>query len=257
MITNTEISKFIRGCVAQHILLPLCKLPTLLVNKPSDTPTSVLLPICTLGLLAGYTYGKWRQDDIRERIVNDLLNKDCGLATDHLEDGHVDAPNRGQVLTAEQQANVNGFAFEIMRQNGLQPENININEKEAEASPITRGIAKLDLKPVEIKQHRRVKEGRTHKYMSCVIAECKAKFGVPARDAANLKAVNRYATSIMQSHGLRPTHIREHIGPIVSMVFLPTESELEGLALLNSSSSNSLKIQYLLESATAGVIRAN
>lgn len=164
-------------------------------------------------------------------MVDLLLNADCGLATDHLEDG-------GAQLAMDE------LVF-------------GVQEPTAVSVPRVRGVAVLDKSSVEVKLHRRVRVGRSMKYMNCVIAECKAKFGVPTRDLSNLKAVNRYAVSIMQSHGLRPSHIRECVAMVVNMVFVPTRAELAGLALLNSSASNTQKVQYFLEMAAAGVVKAN
>jgi len=232
MITNSEIKRFFRGCFTQGVLKPLMQLPKVALNTPSvQAHAGVLVPMCILGCLSGYTYHNWRKDEKSERAVDMLLNAQCGIATDHLEDGVAELGTNQMVFGDDEACAV--------------------------VEPTARGVAILDKTKVEIKQHRRVKAGRNMRYMNCVIAECKAKFGVPVRDMSNLKAVNRYAVSLMQSHGLRPSHIRDHVGMIVNMVFVPTKSELEGLAMLNSSASNSKKIQYLLEMAAADVVRAN
>jgi len=203
-----------------------------LIQVPTAQDNAVILaPVCILGCLSGYLYQKWRNDERKEQLTDMLLNADCGIATDHIEDG------LAQLDSAE-------LTF-----GDVEPTQTAVMTK--------RGVATLNKDSVEIKQHRRIRAGRSMKYMNCVIAECKAKFGVPTRDSSNIKAVNRYAVSIMQSHGLRPSHIRDCVSMIVNMVFLPTKAELEGLALLNSASSNILKIQYCLEMSAAGILRAN
>jgi len=174
----------------------------------------------------------WKEWAVKEKLVDGLLNAECGLATDHLEDGTTHLSNDQLVF-------------------GEQEEAVSIRTIDA------RGVARVDLSRVDVKQHRKVRRGRGMHYMNCVIAECKAKFGTPKRDASNMKAVMRYATSIMQSHGLRPSHVRDYVGMVVSMVFVPSKSELEGLQLLNSGAAVSRKLEYILESTVAGLTQAN
>lgn len=89
-----------------------------------------------------------------------------------------------------------------------------------------RGVAELDLSPVKLAGHRRVKKRCGGKYVSCVVAEVKCKFGLPTDNPANRLAVTRFANQAMVGHGLRPTHIRKFIPIVVEAAFVPDEYQV-------------------------------
>lgn len=85
---------------------------------------------------------------------------------------------------------------------------------------------------VVVKRYRKVSTNKSHKYMNALVAECKLKFGVPVATTANCKAVRRYAESLMQSHGVRPTHARKYLPTIERLVFVPDRWQIEAAGLV-------------------------
>jgi hypothetical protein len=87
---------------------------------------------------------------------------------------------------------------------------------------------------LEIKQHRRIRNGRKGRYARAVLDEVKAKFMTPKMNEANVKAVTRFAERIMSKHGLRPTHRAQILPCIVHLTFVPSQSEMRMEAVLKS-----------------------
>jgi len=181
--------------------------------------------VAGFGLACGYLACKWTNDERECRYVDKILNDECGLATDHLEEGYG--------LNDQ-------FEFE-------QPVEVAANEE-----PSQRGIARLDHRLIDVAQHRRVRPKSQLKYMNCVMAEVKAKFGTPSCSEANRKAVMRFASSLMAKHGLRPTHIKKYLPMIVDLSFVPNDAELASIRMLNSSASTKSKIDYIVNSCAGG-----
>lgn len=100
--------------------------------------------------------------------------------------------------------------------------------------PITSTAADWTLggEKLEIKDHRRLRHpGR---YMRCIVAVVKNRFGCPIDNAANRLAVRRCALEHMVRHGLRPTHINQVIDRVVEHVFIPNDSEVYASRLQQS-----------------------
>lgn len=192
----------------------------------------LLTTFATLGSLTGMAYGSWLKKREEAKKVDFLLNSECGLATDWLENA-TSVTDFEEVAVKEPAADrAEHVATKVVHR---------------------RGVAVLNMDKVQVKGHRKVRPGKQMPYMNCLIAECKVKFGVPTRNEANVLAVRRYVASLMTSHGVRPSHMAVHIPMIVAMVFVPSEAELESLALMNSAVSNSRKVEYLLGVAKAGL----
>jgi hypothetical protein len=107
-----------------------------------------------------------------------------------------------------------------------------------------RGIANLNLTPVDVDQHRVVKRKKRLPYINTVVAECRLTFGVCNRSEANEKAVRRVAVKIMKTHGVRPTHMNAMLPLVVEMVFIPTECDIEARALASSWASRFRTFRY-------------
>jgi len=83
---------------------------------------------------------------------------------------------------------------------------------------------------VELRQHRRVR----HKdiYAKSVLDQVKLKFGTPTMSNANRMAVNRYAASIMEQHGVRTCDSVKLLPYIVALTFIPSDDEIMALQLV-------------------------
>lgn len=82
----------------------------------------------------------------------------------------------------------------------------------------------MDQSPMDVKQHRRVREK-----LSCVremIATCKCEF-IDAKDtSANRKAIARYAKNVLKEHGVRPSHIARMLPLIIVGTLVPSKHEV-------------------------------
>lgn len=230
---TTNFNRLIKGWATQSILKPLSNL--IIDSIPQTTTVVGAIGITTLALTSSYFKYKWNKEEWTYKFVENLERTDVGIATDHLEEGY------GNSAPME-------FNTPIPEEDG--PTSAG-TENEVNKTT-TRGIALLSHAPIETTQHRRVRDGRKMQYLNCILAECKNKFGTPQQNEANLKAVQRYANNIMTKHGLRPTHVREYLPMIVSMTFVPTKSEIDALAMLNSTAVASSKIKYILEKTVGG-----
>jgi hypothetical protein len=84
-----------------------------------------------------------------------------------------------------------------------------------------------ETKPLEVRGSRVLRGFKNRaNYARKVLDKCKAKFGTPNPTEANTKAVWRYAQTIMNDHGLRPSHQAEVLPYIVALTFQPTYHEL-------------------------------
>lgn len=90
----------------------------------------------------------------------------------------------------------------------------------------TNGVYTLDEEPISEKHHRRVHKRHAMPYAAIVLAEVRARFGVPTRSAANELAVRRYARDIMSKHGLRPTHMSKLLPYVCQTAFVPSDDDI-------------------------------
>lgn len=88
---------------------------------------------------------------------------------------------------------------------------------------------------IEVKNHRRVATNGRNYYEAAVVAEIKNKMSLAKPTAANKLAVRRMADNIMRKHGLRPSHVREHIEFIIAGVFIPDKYDIKAAQMLASN----------------------
>lgn len=234
MITTSTFFRQSKAWLTQNLLVPTAQNVITLAGqslKTTNSRTTLSLGLVAAGAGIFALAKKWRDEEHTFRFIEKINSNDCGLATDHLEDGY------GAV---GDQAEIDHHSIDprIDTESG-------------------RNVAKLLHKAVEVASHRRVRAGRGLKYMNCVLAECKSKFGTPAQNEANRKAIQRYAQNIMNKHGLRPSHIRQYLPMVVSMTFVPTQEEMDALAMLNSAAAVSRKVQYLISDLSSGFVNVN
>jgi hypothetical protein len=94
---------------------------------------------------------------------------------------------------------------------------------------------------VEVKEHRRVPKRNRGNYVAAVVSQIKNVLGVPQQTAANRLVVRRMANNIMRQHGVRPTHIREHIELVIAGVFVPDAHDQRGAEVLASNRVSKLR----------------
>lgn len=102
--------------------------------------------------------------------------------------------------------------------------------------------AYLDCNPVAVQMHRRVR--KRDPYAKLVLAEVRAKFGVPKRTEANRLVVRRYADGIMRTHGVRAMDRAKALPFIVTAAFIPTDEDLAALAWLTCPEGRSRMKEY-------------
>jgi hypothetical protein len=68
-------------------------------------------------------------------------------------------------------------------------------------------------------------------FRSYLVQVGKAKFGSPHRNAANILCVRKFLYDECEGHGLMKRHIAANLDFAVEMIFVPSRSELEALAV--------------------------
>lgn len=116
-------------------------------------------------------------------------------------------------------------------------------------------FVEMNNTPSLCNHHRVVRKGQSHDYMNAVIAECKVKFGVPSNTIANRKAIERYASTLMKGHGVRPTHIRKYLPMVTKMVFIPDQWQVEAERLSGTAAAWESVWTYLWHNAKSVVPR--
>jgi len=272
MITANNIKRYIRNQATNLVLTPLISSITSYAQSEAamKLPLKAAIGLTVVSAAASVYAYQVRRSEKQRAVVDQLINIDHGLATDHLEEGFgapmVDEdgmitgfnetrePDNGRAVpTAEpsEMAVIEGLNLPLAVIPG--PD----HQQEGTSETSLRSVGRLVHTPVEVRQQRRVRRGAGMKYMGCVIAECKAKFVAIDRNPTSIKAVNRFAASIMQKHGLRPAHIQQYLPMIVSMTFVPTNAEMEAVRLLNSLPSTERRLEYLVQQAISTVAQAN
>lgn len=79
---------------------------------------------------------------------------------------------------------------------------------------------------VEVREHRKIRQGFETAYYACVVREVRARFGTMQPTDANVKTVRRFVNNICMQHGLRATDRHVVVAFAIATMDLPTESEL-------------------------------
>lgn len=251
MMTTIFPTRRVKAWLTHNFLEPTVTQMRSVANVTGSINTRLVVGIgaTAVGLGALALARKWYKERHTFQYIEDVFSTDCGLATDHLEEGYGDEDG----FELDENPDMEDYQDRHER-GGDEPK---IIADEARDGTSIRGVAKLSHSPVEVSTHRRIRWGRGMKYMNCVLSECKNKFGTPTQNEANNKAIMRYANNIMTKHGLRPSHVRRYLPMIVSMTFVPSKEELEALAMLNSAGANYRKVDYLFGSLGAGLTNVN
>jgi len=77
-----------------------------------------------------------------------------------------------------------------------------------------------------VRLHRRVRRKVQNLYAKSVLDEVRVKFGVPSNTESNRLAIRRFASGIMQKHGVRPTQISKMLPFIVEVAFVPSDADI-------------------------------
>lgn len=89
------------------------------------------------------------------------------------------------------------------------------------------GVYKLGVELIDVNHHRRIKKGRLSKARKSALAGAKARFGTPARTAANYKAVHHFVYNSLSKSGVQEGQMCTVIPSVVSLVFIPNRYEIE------------------------------
>jgi hypothetical protein len=138
--------------------------------------------------------------------------------------GHFDADDDDQTVNT----------FESVNGDDERVPNIIINNME------------MDNTPTKEKRHRRMPRGRKHtiNYVAIVVCEIKNKIGMPEDNAANRMVAMRIGRTIMESHGMRPTHINQVLSTVVELVFIPNDAEIFSAMVRKSQAARMKKRAY-------------
>lgn len=82
-----------------------------------------------------------------------------------------------------------------------------------------------DAEQVVVKKHRRVHKHAKQPFVSGLVAEVKAKFGLMQRTGANELVVRRVLHQRCEELKLRPTHAKQAISRAIELVFMPDSDD--------------------------------
>lgn len=222
MITTYQIKRIAKQWASPLLLDGARKLTDIVKGNVNTNNQEGLIGLSLAAAGVYYCMLKWRSEEKQTQMIEQIIDGDCGLAADHLEDAnYTPMPPPGEEVA------------ELV---------------------LTRGVGVLNTKPVEINGHRKVRKGRGMKYMNCVLAETKAKFGTPSNDESNRRAVSRFVQNIMNKHGLRPTHIKTYLPMVVSLTFIAGKEETEALSVMNSAECLERKVNHLTQRLLGGIV---
>lgn len=241
----TSITNKVRNIALKKLSSALTtKLTTYLSWNQSGTSTLLLAAAAGATAWRLYSFG-----DVRDaKTVQQLLNKPTsGLAVDYVEEGGMvrkGAPTPPEITSVIR----NPMAITIGDVECPTETPIVMEDCTDSPSAVIPLFVEMDNTPIKVSLHRKVKKDAGLKYMNACIAECKVKFGVPSNTEANKKAVERFASNVMKSHGVRPTHIRQYLPMVVKMVFVPDQWQIEAERLSGTRSAWEAVMSYLVSS---------
>lgn len=65
------------------------------------------------------------------------------------------------------------------------------------------------------------------RFRAKVVLAAKAEYGRIKRNEANYMMVRKFLRDLMRTHGLRPSHIAQHVDVCTSLFFIPSKSEID------------------------------
>lgn len=95
-------------------------------------------------------------------------------------------------------------------------------ELERHVAVVLTHAAEMDEEDEEL-YHPNMQRSR---FQGKMVAIAKAEFGYLQRMAANKAMVRKFMRDYMRRHGMRPTHIAQHLDMCVSIFFIPSDQDI-------------------------------
>lgn len=105
-------------------------------------------------------------------------------------------------------------------------------EKVAQVSALPESGFARRVDIVKVDQHRRVTE--SSKLVAAIVAEVKAKLGMPIKNAANDLTIRFLAASRCKDLGVRPLHAREVVELVIVLVYAPDAADVRAAVMQGS-----------------------
>jgi hypothetical protein len=64
------------------------------------------------------------------------------------------------------------------------------------------------------------------RFQAWLVSKAKQEFGLPTRSKANFAMVRKYLRDYMREHGVRESHINQHLVISTALVFIPSEQDI-------------------------------
>jgi hypothetical protein len=249
--TNFQaITTSIRRIALKKLSSALTTQTSTYLTRSSYGSTALLLAV------AGGAIWRYRNfgDAKDTRTIQSLLNSGYeGIAVDEIEEGTI-CPSYACAIAPDATPEVAQMPATFTFGDFGSPTGTIVVEDSAPApSSAVPAFVEVNNNPAVVLLHRKVKTARSMQYMNACIAECKIKFGVPANTNANRKAVERFASSVMKGHGVRPTHIRQYLPMVTKMVFVPDQWQIEAERLSGTQSAWAALVEFLKYNAASVV----
>lgn len=247
----------------QAITSQLRKVALKKLSSALTTRTSTYLASSNYGttalLLAVAGATAWRFSNFGDakdaKTIRSLLNSSYeGIAVDEIESGPICVDYVHTIAPCTEQVQ-NPMVVTIGEISCPTESAISMEDSRSVSSPVVPAFVEVNNTPAVVGLHRMVKKSRGMQYMNACIAECKIKFGVPTNTIANRKAVERFASSVMRGHGVRPTHIRQYLPMVTKMVFVPDQWQIEAERLSGTKSAWGALVEFLQNNASSVVPR--
>jgi len=93
---------------------------------------------------------------------------------------------------------------------------------------------KKDCEEVEVRQHRRVHKKQRGGVVAALVAEIKAKLGMPNQTAANDLVIRSLAYMRCRELKIRPKHSQAIVSQVIVLVYCPDHTDIDAAIIRNS-----------------------
>lgn len=144
-------------------------------------------------------------------------------------------PNRRQKQVSAAKRIQNALEAEVLVDNGTEDVNDCLEEIPSAMAVRHAGVVPAGAyAPVVIRRNRRLRAGHRGRFMNHLITSAKCKFGACKPLEANRIMVTQYMHKLCEEWGLVTGHSAKLVPLVVSLFFVPTEEDVEAVAILNT-----------------------
>nr|UHS72193.1 MAG: hypothetical protein 1 [Alphanecrovirus sp.] len=114
-----------------------------------------------------------------------------------------------------------------------------LEESAGGQSQRTKVVAEGGFHPIKSNRTRRVRKPKRLKFVKYLVNEARAEFGLPKATEANRLMVQHFLLRLCKEWGVVASHTHSNVAIALPMVFIPSEEDLIGRALMNTHATRS------------------